>query len=281
MTFFVLAAYVGRRDLLSSETPETSVVGLALLLASVVVMPMLAHQERRVAESLGGDRPILADAAETKICVRLSISTLIGLGLSAVTGAAWLDPVAGFVIAIFAISRRPRGVGRRTSRGRRARLIHQCRSDVQRLRQPATPLKDPGPRLGAHRPAGSGAAFICPKDAEDQGYERSSAVCVSPPRCKGNLMGRAGREWAPARDLDPRGPVRETGPPSTRPTSAGCRSRASTAIHPVGYQRGAEALRDLACAAPPKGLGRSSGTPPARRPSRPRPGGVQERDPVA
>ena len=39
---------------------------------------------------------ILADAAETKICVLLSISTLLGLGLFAVSGAAWLDPVAGF-----------------------------------------------------------------------------------------------------------------------------------------------------------------------------------------
>jgi divalent metal cation (Fe/Co/Zn/Cd) transporter len=46
---------------------------------------------------------ILADAAETRICVLLSISTLLGLVLFALTGAAWLDPVAGFVIAAFAI----------------------------------------------------------------------------------------------------------------------------------------------------------------------------------
>lgn len=52
---------------------------------------------------LGGDPLILADAAETRICVLLSVSTLLGLGLYAVTGAAWLDPVAGFVIAGFAI----------------------------------------------------------------------------------------------------------------------------------------------------------------------------------
>jgi divalent metal cation (Fe/Co/Zn/Cd) transporter len=35
--------------------------------------------------------------------VLLSISTLAGLGLFAMTGAAWLDPMAGFVIALFAI----------------------------------------------------------------------------------------------------------------------------------------------------------------------------------
>ncbi len=106
VTFFVLAAYVvfeGIRSLLEGEPPENSMVGIVLLAASVVVMPLLARAKRRVGEQLGGDPLILADAAETRICVLLSISTLIGLGLYALTGAAWLDPVAGFVIAAFAI----------------------------------------------------------------------------------------------------------------------------------------------------------------------------------
>jgi divalent metal cation (Fe/Co/Zn/Cd) transporter len=106
VTFFVLAAYVvieGARNLVSDEEPDTSVVGLVLLAASVIVMPLLARAKRRVAMQLGGDQLILADAAETKICVLLSISTLAGLALFAVTGAAWLDPVAGFIIAAFAI----------------------------------------------------------------------------------------------------------------------------------------------------------------------------------
>lgn len=106
VTFFLLAAYVvieGVRSLAGGEEPDTSIAGLVLLTASVVVMPLLARAKRRVAMELGGDKLILADAAETKICVLLSISTLAGLGLYAVTGAAWLDPVAGFVIAAFAI----------------------------------------------------------------------------------------------------------------------------------------------------------------------------------
>jgi len=106
VTFFVLAAYVtieGTRSLINGETPDNSTVGIILLAASVIVMPLLARAKRRVGEALGGDQLILADAAETKICVLLSISTLLGLGLFALTGAAWLDPVAGFVIALFAI----------------------------------------------------------------------------------------------------------------------------------------------------------------------------------
>jgi divalent metal cation (Fe/Co/Zn/Cd) transporter len=106
VTFFLLAAYVtveGIRDLVAGEAPDSSVVGLVLLATSLVVMPLLARAKRRVAEQLGGDPLILADAAETRICVLLSISTLLGLGLFAVTGAGWLDPVAGFVIAVFAV----------------------------------------------------------------------------------------------------------------------------------------------------------------------------------
>lgn len=107
VTFFVLAAYViveGIRSLLGGEAPDNSTVGIVLLTASVIVMPILARAKRQVGEALGGDKLILADAAETKICVLLSISTLLGLGLYALTDAAWLDPVAGFVIAIFAIN---------------------------------------------------------------------------------------------------------------------------------------------------------------------------------
>jgi divalent metal cation (Fe/Co/Zn/Cd) transporter len=92
----------GVRDLIAGEAPDSSPVGL-LLAVSILVMPLLARAKRTVATRLGGDPLILADAAETGICVLLSISTLAGLGLFALTGAAWLDAVAAFVIAIFAI----------------------------------------------------------------------------------------------------------------------------------------------------------------------------------
>ena len=106
VTFFALAGYVtvvGIRSLAAGDPPEHSTAGIVLLVLSVVIMPVLARAKRRVAVALGGDRLILADAAQTKICVLLSISTLVALGLYAVTGAAWLDPVAGFVIAVFAV----------------------------------------------------------------------------------------------------------------------------------------------------------------------------------
>lgn len=106
VTFFVLAAWVtfeGVRSLVDGDEPDRSTVALVLLAASIVVMPLLAAAKKRVAMALGGDRLILADAAETRICVLLSVSTLLGLALFELTGAGWWDPVAGFVVAAFAL----------------------------------------------------------------------------------------------------------------------------------------------------------------------------------
>src|SRR5215218_4189432 len=90
------------RSLLDREMPDSSPVSLILLTASLIVMPLLAAAKRRVGLALH-DNLILADAAETRICVLLSVSTLLGVGLYELTAAGWLDPVAGFVIAAFAI----------------------------------------------------------------------------------------------------------------------------------------------------------------------------------
>jgi divalent metal cation (Fe/Co/Zn/Cd) transporter len=106
ITFFLLAGYVtfeAFRSLTGGEEPDSSPVSIVLLIASLIVMPVLAAAKRRVGVQLGNDALILADAAETRICVLLSVSTLLGVGLYELTGAGWLDPVAGFVIAAFAI----------------------------------------------------------------------------------------------------------------------------------------------------------------------------------
>lgn len=105
VTFFALAAYVvvvGIRALVVGDTPQQSPVSVGMLIASLIVMPALAVLKTRIGRRLDDDL-ILADAAETRICVLLSVSTLIGVVAYAFTGATWLDPLAGFVIAVFAI----------------------------------------------------------------------------------------------------------------------------------------------------------------------------------
>ncbi len=105
LTFFALAAYViveGIRDLFTGEKPETSLVGIILTGASIIIMPWLAHAKRKAGLAMNS-RLVIADAAETKLCAWLSVSTFAGLLAYALLGWTWLDPVAGFVIAGFAI----------------------------------------------------------------------------------------------------------------------------------------------------------------------------------
>jgi divalent metal cation (Fe/Co/Zn/Cd) transporter len=105
LTFFALAAYViieGVRDLFTGERPGTSIVGIVLTGASIIVMPWLAHAKRKAGQQMNS-RLVIADAAETRLCAWLSVSTFAGLLAYALLGWTWLDPVAGFVIAGFAI----------------------------------------------------------------------------------------------------------------------------------------------------------------------------------
>lgn len=105
LTFYVLATYVvveGGLRLVQGHDPDTSPVGVALVAVSVVVMPVLARAKRRAGEALGS-RLVIADAAETRLCAWLSVSTLLGLGVFHLWGWTWLDPGAGFVIAGFAV----------------------------------------------------------------------------------------------------------------------------------------------------------------------------------
>ena len=104
-TFFLLAAYLvieGIRDLIVGERPETSVVGIVLTALSIVIMPTLAAVKRRVGLRMGSAL-VVADAAETRLCAVLSVTTFIALLAYLLLGWTWLDPVAGFVIAVFAV----------------------------------------------------------------------------------------------------------------------------------------------------------------------------------
>lgn len=105
LTFFALAAYVvveGSQNLIVGEEPQNSAVGIFLTGLSILVMPALARAKRRVGEEMGS-RLMIADAAETRLCAWLSVSTFLGLAGYALLGWTWLDPLGGFVIACFAV----------------------------------------------------------------------------------------------------------------------------------------------------------------------------------
>jgi len=85
------------RVLVTGSRPESSLIGIVLTALSLIVMPLLARGKLRVAASLGS-RALRADAHESIVCAWLSATTLLGLGLNAVLGWWWADPVAALAM---------------------------------------------------------------------------------------------------------------------------------------------------------------------------------------
>lgn len=94
------AAYIGFdvvKSLWFLELPEESYVGIAIAALSTIVMPLLARAKRRVAANINS-RAMQADSRQTDICAYLSTILLIGLGLNALFGWWWADPIAGLIM---------------------------------------------------------------------------------------------------------------------------------------------------------------------------------------
>ena len=92
IAFDAVAALVGK------EVPERSIVGITLTAISVGVMLWLGRAKRREAAALNS-RALAADAFQTTACWWLSIAALAGLGLNALWGWWWADPLAALVMS--------------------------------------------------------------------------------------------------------------------------------------------------------------------------------------
>jgi divalent metal cation (Fe/Co/Zn/Cd) transporter len=101
-TFWILGAYVlveSARKLAGGERPEATTMGIAITVASLVVMPALFWAKRRTAAALGS-RSLHADAKQTLACVLLSVGVLCGLLLNALAGWWQADPLIAAAIAV-------------------------------------------------------------------------------------------------------------------------------------------------------------------------------------
>jgi divalent metal cation (Fe/Co/Zn/Cd) transporter len=102
LSLVALALWIGAHavwTLARRERPDPTAVGILLPLISIGVMGWLARAKRRVAGELGS-RALEADAFQTTTCFRLSVLTLIGIGLNAAAGLWWADPVAALIMIV-------------------------------------------------------------------------------------------------------------------------------------------------------------------------------------
>ncbi len=100
-SFLLLAAYVffeSGRKLLVHEQPEASLPGILIALASILFMTFLSNFRHRLGHEIKSNA-LVADSRQTQLCVYMSYSLLVGIGLNFLFGWWWADPLAGIFIA--------------------------------------------------------------------------------------------------------------------------------------------------------------------------------------
>lgn len=104
LSYWLLAAYVvydSTQMLLSGERPDSSVLGILIAVLSLIVMPPLRRAKGRVGDGLNSSA-LKREGRENMMCAYLSICLLAGLGLNAVLGWWWADPVSAYGVAAIA-----------------------------------------------------------------------------------------------------------------------------------------------------------------------------------
>jgi len=105
VSFFLLAPYLvveSLRDLLGGHDVTTSVLGLVVTAASLVVMPLLGRAKQRLGARLGSEATA-GEGLQNLMCAAQAGAVLIGLAVTATLGWSWLDPAIGLLLAGWAI----------------------------------------------------------------------------------------------------------------------------------------------------------------------------------
>jgi divalent metal cation (Fe/Co/Zn/Cd) transporter len=112
--FFILApyvAYVALSKLWHGDAPGVTWLGIAVVTASAIGMPLLGRAKQRLAHRLGSGATH-GEGTQNVLCGYLSLAVLAGLLANAILGWWWLDPAAALVIAALAVHE-----GRKSWRG--------------------------------------------------------------------------------------------------------------------------------------------------------------------
>lgn len=105
ISFFILAAYVGFKsisDLLTQSKAEPSMIGIIWNIIALVIMVPLALMQKKAGKAIS-NKVITAQADQTWLSNYLSTSLLVGLGVNALFGWWWADPLIALLLAGYAV----------------------------------------------------------------------------------------------------------------------------------------------------------------------------------
>lgn len=76
---------------------QRSLIGIAVVLAAAIAMPLLASRKRKLAV-VTSSASLKADAAESALCGYMAWIALAGLVVNAIWGWSWADPLAALAL---------------------------------------------------------------------------------------------------------------------------------------------------------------------------------------
>lgn len=94
----VMAGY----DLWTRSGSETSVLGLALAVASGIIMPYLSRAKKKIGTQIGS-KALRADGSCSIVCAYMAWTLIVGLVLTAFLGWWWLNALAGLALVYFIV----------------------------------------------------------------------------------------------------------------------------------------------------------------------------------
>jgi divalent metal cation (Fe/Co/Zn/Cd) transporter len=88
--------------LLTHAKPESSVIGMGIAAAALIIMPYLAVTKRRISKLLQSSA-LAGDAANSITCATMAGTVLVGLALNSLFGLWWVEYVAALFFLVWLI----------------------------------------------------------------------------------------------------------------------------------------------------------------------------------
>ncbi len=89
-------------DLWSRSGSDPSILGIALAVASGLIMPYLSRAKKAIGSQIGS-KALRADGSCSMVCAYMAWTLIVGLVLTALVGWWWLNALAGLALVYFVV----------------------------------------------------------------------------------------------------------------------------------------------------------------------------------
>jgi divalent metal cation (Fe/Co/Zn/Cd) transporter len=105
IALFLLAVYIvvtSVAKLWTHQGAESTYLGIALAIASGIIMPYLARAKKRIGAEIGS-KALRSDGACSIVCAYMAWTVLAGVVLTALLGWWWIDSIAALALVYFVV----------------------------------------------------------------------------------------------------------------------------------------------------------------------------------